>query len=42
MILLSDWKGEAWEGFYEELKQHRIKFQYEYVANPNGEFYAFW
>ncbi|MGH1274928.1 PD-(D/E)XK nuclease family protein [Bacillus cereus] len=39
---LSEWKGEAWEGFYEELNQHGIKGQYGYVANPNGGFYAFW
>lgn len=39
---LSEWNGEAWEGFYEELKQRGIKGQYGYVANPNGGFYALW
>lgn len=42
ILPLSEWKGEAWEGFYEELKQRGIKGQYGYVANPNGGFYAFW
>ncbi|PFR58515.1 hypothetical protein COK29_29835, partial [Bacillus cereus] len=28
ILPLSEWKGEAWEGFYEELKQRGIKGQY--------------
>ncbi|OFC81345.1 hypothetical protein FORC10_2747 [Bacillus cereus] len=42
ILPLSEWKGETWEGFYEELKQRGIKGQYGHVDNPNGGFYAFW
>lgn len=41
-IPLNEWKGEAWEGFYEELKQRGVQGHYGYVANPNGGFYSFW